>query len=103
MLSVSISRAQGDFSLDMRFDAPEGATALFGRSGAGKTSLANTIAGLEKPDAGRIAIKDRVLFDAATGLNLSPAARRVGYVFQNARLFPHLSVAGNLAYGRRAF
>jgi molybdate transport system ATP-binding protein len=76
-----------------------GITILFGASGSGKTTLLKAIAGLARPDAGRIAINDRVLFDAATALNLPPQARNVGYVFQQLALFPHLSVAANIGYG----
>jgi molybdate transport system ATP-binding protein len=75
--------------------------ALFGRSGAGKSSVIEAIAGLVRPRAGRIAVGDRVLFDAARGIDLPPEERRVGYVFQDDLLFPHMTVRGNLAYGER--
>ncbi|RYD40659.1 MAG: ATP-binding cassette domain-containing protein [Sphingomonadales bacterium] len=80
-----------------RFTAGPGLTALFGPSGAGKTSILNMVAGLLKPDRGHIRIGDRTLFDGAT--NLPPEARRVGYVFQDGRLFPHRRVRANLTYG----
>lgn len=89
------------FDLDVAFavDGPE-ILALHGPSGAGKTTLINLIAGLDRPDRGRIVADGRVLFDDAAGIDLAPEVRRIGYVFQDARLFPHLSVAGNLRYGR---
>ncbi len=91
----------GGFSLDLAFTAPEGVTALFGRSGSGKTSVVNAVAGLLRPDAGRIAVDGRVLVDRAAGVWLPPHRRRVGYVFQEGRLFPHLDVRANLLYGAR--
>ena len=75
-------------------------TALFGPSGSGKTSIVNMIAGLVAPDRGRIALDDTVLFDSATRINVPAHRRRIGYVFQEGRLFPHLTVAQNLDYGR---
>lgn len=102
MLSVRLQGSVGQFRLDTAFDAPEaGITALFGQSGAGKTTLVNMLAGLTKPEAGRISLGDDVLFDAERGIDLPPNQRRIGYVFQESRLFPHLSVRGNLHYGRR--
>ncbi|WP_068301377.1 molybdenum ABC transporter ATP-binding protein [Pararhodobacter sp. CCB-MM2] len=99
-LSLQITHAQGDFTLDCAFDAPPGITVLFGRSGSGKTTLVNAVAGLLRPQAGRIEIDGRPVFDAARGLFLPPHKRRLGYVFQEGRLFPHLSVRQNLLYGR---
>jgi molybdate transport system ATP-binding protein len=99
MLSVSIKKTLGDFDLDSAFDS-EGVTALFGPSGSGKTSVINMIAGLMAPDVGRIALDGDVLFDAAAQINLRPWKRRIGTVFQEGRLFPHLSVKHNLDYGR---
>ncbi len=99
-LSVRLTHALAGFDLDIAFDAPPGVTALFGRSGAGKTTIVNAVAGLLRPDAGRVVVGDRVLFDTALGRWLPPHQRRVGYVFQEGRLFPHLSVRQNLAYGR---
>lgn len=99
-LSVRITHRQGSFLLDAAFEAPPGITVLFGRSGSGKTTLINAVAGLLRPEAGRIAVDGRVLFDADSGLCLPPHRRRLGYVFQEGRLFPHLSVRQNLLYGR---
>lgn len=100
MLSVDVEKRIGDFSLRARFETAGGTTALFGPSGAGKTTLVNMIAGLVTPDRGRIALDDSVLFDSATRTNMPAHRRRIGYVFQEGRLFPHLSVAQNLDYGR---
>jgi molybdate transport system ATP-binding protein len=100
MLSVDVEKRIGDFSLAARFETAAGVTALFGPSGAGKTTIVNMIAGLLTPDRGRIALDDTALFDAATRVNVPAHRRRVGYVFQEGRLFPHLSVAQNLDYGR---
>lgn len=99
-LSVNVQRRLGDFRLDAAFEAPPGVTALFGRSGAGKTSLVNAVAGLLRPDAGRVAIDDWELFDIAARRWLPPNRRRLGYVFQESRLFPHMTVRQNLLYGR---
>ncbi len=74
-------------------------TALFGRSGAGKTSVVGMVAGLSRPDSGRVAVDGRVLFDDRRGIDVPPHRRRIGYVFQESRLFPHYSVRGNLVYG----
>ena len=82
------------------FEAPGGVTALFGSSGSGKTSIVNMIAGLLTPDRGRIAFEDTVLFDSQAGIDVPAHRRGIGYVFQEGRLFPHLSVAANLDYGR---
>ena len=100
LLSVDVEKQLGGFSLAAKFEAAGGVTALFGPSGAGKSTLVNLIAGLLAPDRGRIALDDHVLFDSATGVNLPPHRRRIGYVFQEGRLFPHLTVAQNLDYGR---
>jgi len=78
----------------------DGITALFGPSGAGKSSIINMVAGLQRPDAGSVFIRGRCLFDSTRGVNLPPEKRNVGYVFQEGLLFPHLSVRGNLLYGR---
>ncbi|WP_316976710.1 molybdenum ABC transporter ATP-binding protein [Shumkonia mesophila] len=101
MLEVDVRRRAGSFLLDARFCADVGLTALFGRSGSGKTSLVDTLAGLNRPDEGRIVIDGHTLFDSKAGIDLPPERRRLGYVFQEARLFPHLSVAGNLTYGMK--
>jgi molybdate transport system ATP-binding protein len=100
-LSVAVRHDFPGFALDVSFEAPPGVTALFGRSGSGKTTVINAVAGLLEPAAGRVAVAGRVLFDSAAGLSVPPAARRVGYVFQDARLFPHMTVRGNLLYGQR--
>src|SRR5580658_7478223 len=100
MLSVSVTHRLGGFTLDAAFESAGGLTALFGRSGAGKTSLINAIAGLYRPDSGRIAVDDTVLTDTAAGIFVPAHRRRVGYVFQEGRLFPHLNVRQNLVYGR---
>src|SRR5262249_43808284 len=100
MLTVEIHKKLGDFSLDANFQSASGVTALFGPSGSGKTSIIGMVAGLMKPDRGRITINGEVTFDSATGIDERAYKRRIGYVFQDGRLFPHLSVAHNLDYGR---
>lgn len=100
-LSVEIRRALGGFDLATRFDAPEGVTVLFGRSGSGKTSVVKSVAGLVTPDSGRITLNGRVLFDTSDKTNVPVHQRRLGYVFQDSRLFPHLSVRENLCYAAR--
>ena len=100
MLSVDVEKRLGDFELAARFEAKGGATALFGPSGAGKSSIVGMIGGLLKPDRGRIALGSDVLFDSAARVNVPAHRRRIGTVFQEGRLFPHLSVAQNLDYGR---
>src|ERR1700733_7915248 len=100
MLSVSVTHRLGGFTLDAGFDSEGGLTALFGRSGAGKTSLVNAIAGLIRPERGYVAVDGEVLTDTATGRFVPAHRRRVGYVFQEGRLFPHLTVRQNLLYGR---
>ena len=99
MLEVSLKHAFTGFTLDVRFHAPPGVTVLFGRSGSGKTTIINAVAGLLLPDQGRIAAGDWVLLDTKSGLQLRPHRRRIGYIFQEGRLFPHLSVRQNLGYG----
>ena len=101
VLAVDVERRLGALDLSARFETTGGVTALFGPSGAGKTSVVNMIAGLLKPDRGRIALDDTVLFDSVKGIVVPPHRRRIGYVFQEGRLFPHLSVRQNLDYGRR--
>jgi len=98
---VAVERRLGDTVVTCAFQTGGGLTALFGPSGAGKTSVLNMVAGLLKPDAGHVAVGGEVLFDSATGVDLPVQARRAGYVFQDARLFPHLRVRANLAYGMR--
>ena len=99
-LQVRLTHRFAGFDLDVAFDAPPGLTVLFGPSGSGKTTVVNAVAGLLRPDAGRIAVDDWVLTDSALRRHLPPHRRRLGYVFQEGRLFPHLSVRQNLLYGR---
>ncbi len=100
MLEIEIQKQLGAFRLDVAFETgSQGLTALFGRSGSGKTSTVAAIAGLLRPDEGRIAVGGEVLFDSARGIDVPAERRRVGYVFQDGRLFPHLTVRGNLLYG----
>ncbi|WP_417589508.1 molybdenum ABC transporter ATP-binding protein [Pararhodobacter oceanensis] len=101
MLDLSLRHGFEDFTLQAAFTAPAGVTALFGHSGSGKTTIVNALAGLLRPDAGRIVLGDRVLFDSEARVFMPPHKRRIGYVFQDARLFPHLTVRQNLLYGRR--
>jgi molybdate transport system ATP-binding protein len=101
VLTVNVEKQLAEFSLCAAFTTHRGATALFGPSGAGKTSLVNMLAGLIAPDRGRITLDDTVLFDSDTGIDVPAHRRRIGYVFQEGRLFPHLTVASNLDYGRR--
>jgi molybdate transport system ATP-binding protein len=100
MLSVEVEKTLGEFRINVRFAGESGATGLFGPSGSGKTSIINMIAGLMTPDRGRIALGDLVLFDSVAGIDMKVAQRRVGYVFQEGRLFPHMSIRSNLDYGR---
>jgi molybdate transport system ATP-binding protein len=102
MISIRFTKAYGERPLDIRFEAPSrGITALFGRSGAGKSSILGAVAGALAPDTGRIIIGDRTFVDTAAGVFMPPHARRVGFVFQDSRLFPHLTVAANLRYGEK--
>jgi molybdate transport system ATP-binding protein len=101
MLEVALRHRLGAFTLDAHFAAGGRLTALFGRSGAGKTTILKAIAGLIGPEEGRIVIDGRTLLDTARGIALPVHRRRIGYVFQDARLFPHLSVRQNLRYGQR--
>lgn len=101
LLNASLFYQIGDFTLDVGIEAGEGVTAIIGTSGAGKSSALQAIAGLAKPQAGRVTLGNEVYFDAATHLNVAPERRHIGYVFQEARLFPHLTVAQNLDYGFR--
>jgi len=98
-LSINVQRQVGDFTIDVKIETGSGITSLFGRSGAGKSTIVAMIAGLIKPDEGQIRIGDKVLFDSTQGIDITPERRGVGYVFQDARLFPHMSVAQNLRYG----
>ena len=101
MLRVDVSKQLGEFAIEASFASEGRVTGLFGASGAGKTSLINMIAGLLRPDRGIIAIDGETLDDTAAGIHIPPHRRRIGYVFQDTRLFPHLDVRRNLDYGRR--
>jgi molybdate transport system ATP-binding protein len=100
VFDVTVRKTLGDFVLDARFRSEAAVTALFGPSGAGKTSIVNAIAGLLTPERGRIAVGEALLFDSKTGIDVPAHKRRVRVVFQESRLFPHLSVRQNLLYGR---
>jgi molybdate transport system ATP-binding protein len=99
MLRINVTKKLANFELASEFASDSGITALFGRSGAGKTTLVNAIAGLVRPDRGRIEVNGECLFDSARGIDVPVERRRVGYVFQEGRLFPHLTVRDNLNYG----
>lgn len=99
-LLVEVEHRLGDFRLSASVRAPLGVTALFGRSGSGKTTLVNIIGGLVRPNRGRVELDGRVLVDTEAGVFVPPHRRRIGYVFQEGRLFPHLSVRQNLLFGR---
>ncbi|BAC92222.1 ATP-binding cassette domain-containing protein [Gloeobacter violaceus] len=97
-LAVSIQKHLGEFRLSVDFAVECGLTILFGPSGCGKSSILSTIAGLLRPDSGRIALGEEVFFDSACGIHVSPQRRRVGLVFQNYALFPHLNVERNICF-----
>jgi molybdate transport system ATP-binding protein len=99
-LAVAIEHQLGEFRLDASFECGTGVTALFGQSGAGKTTVVNAIAGLVRPGKGRITFGGETLFDSGQGVHVPARRRRFGYVFQEGRLFPHLTVRQNLAYSR---
>jgi molybdate transport system ATP-binding protein len=99
MIDVDISKKLDTFALAAAFKAGDGVTALFGRSGAGKSTIVKAIAGLVRPDKGRIKVGDDVLFDSAARVDVAAERRRAGVVFQDGRLFPHMSVEQNLLYG----
>jgi molybdate transport system ATP-binding protein len=101
MLRVDVVKQLGEFSIEASFESHGRVTGLFGTSGAGKTSLINMIAGLLRPDRGAISINGDTLDDVGARIHVPPHRRRIGYVFQDARLFPHYSVRSNLDYGRR--
>src|SRR5580658_4540222 len=102
MLDIDVAKQRGAFASRVSFtSATPGITALFGRSGAGKTTTVHMIAGLLRPDQGHIRIDGTVLFDSAQGIDVPAEERGIGYVFQDARLFPHLTVRDNLRYGAR--
>ena len=100
-LSVSVTHSFGRFDLDVAFDVPDGITVLFGRSGSGKTTAINSIAGLLRPNRAKITLGDQTLHDTEARICVPVHKRRIGYVFQDARLFPHLSVVQNLEYAQR--
>jgi molybdate transport system ATP-binding protein len=99
-LEFDISHRLGTFDIEARFATAGRITAIFGPSGSGKTSVVNMIGGLMRPRRGRIAVDGRVLVDTAAAIFLPSHRRRIGYVFQDARLFPHMTVGQNLRYGR---
>ncbi|MDU8925188.1 molybdenum ABC transporter ATP-binding protein ModC [Pasteurellaceae bacterium LIM206] len=100
MLEIKVKKQLGQLAFEARLDIPsQGITGIFGLSGSGKSSLINFVSGLLKPDEGRICLNERTLVDTQTGVNLAPHKRHIGYVFQDARLFPHYNVKGNLCYG----
>ncbi|WP_425043308.1 molybdenum ABC transporter ATP-binding protein [Primorskyibacter sp. S87] len=99
-LSVSLRHDQGAFTLNVAFEAPPGVTVLFGQSGSGKTTVVQAVAGLLRPETGQIAVGNRVLCDTEKNLWLPPHRRRLGYIFQEGRLFPHLTVRQNLLFGQ---
>jgi len=101
MLGVEVTKQLGDFTIDVAFASEGRVTGLFGASGAGKTSLVSMIAGLLAPDRGVISVDGEMLDDTAKQIHVAAHRRRIGYVFQDARLFPHLDVRRNLDYGRR--
>lgn len=101
MLDVDVEQQLGDFELQVAFRAEAPVVGLFGRSGAGKTSLVNLLAGTTRPRRGHVVVSGETLFDSARGIDLRPEQRRLGYVFQDALLFPHLNVEANLHYGYR--
>ena len=98
---VDIAIQRGSTRISSKFSAPDGLTALFGPSGAGKTTVLDAVAGLLRPVSGRIVVAQRVLFDSKAGINLKPERRACGYIFQDSRLFPHRSVRDNLLFGWR--
>ena len=102
MIDIHIEKQYANFHIKIRYSCPDiGITALLGRSGAGKTSVINMIAGLSTPDKGHIMMGNKMVFNSAQNINIAPEKRRFGYVFQDGRLFPHLSVMSNLTYGMK--
>jgi len=99
MLDIDVTHRLGDLDLSVQLNSGVGITALFGRSGCGKTTLVNILAGLETPHQGHVRIGASVLFDSSKNINLPPEKRRIGYIFQDSRLFPHMTVRKNLIYG----
>jgi molybdate transport system ATP-binding protein len=101
LITVDVTLPLGTFVLDVQFSSDCRSIALFGPSGSGKTSLANVMAGLLTPQTGHIGINGTTLFDSAAGINLTPQQRGIGYVFQDNRLFPHMTIKDNLVYGQK--
>ncbi|WP_435312674.1 molybdenum ABC transporter ATP-binding protein [Primorskyibacter sedentarius] len=101
-LSVDLNHSFQGFTLDVTFEAPSGVTVLFGHSGSGKSTVIKAVAGLLKPDAGKVVVNDRVLLDTGGRISVPVPRRRLGYVFQDGRLFPHLTVRANLTYAHRS-
>ena len=101
MISLKFKQKKGSFNLDIDVEFPAtGLTILFGHSGAGKTSLLEVIAGISKPNEGIVSIKEKTLLDSSLSIFIAPEKRNIGYVFQDLRLFPHLTVLKNLRYGQ---
>ncbi|MGV3635813.1 MAG: molybdenum ABC transporter ATP-binding protein [Pseudorhodoplanes sp.] len=100
MLRIDLRKQAGELDLQIAFESEGPVTGLFGPSGAGKTTLVSMIAGLVRPDEGHLALNGEVLFDSAGKIDVPAHRRRIGYVFQEGRLFPHMTVAKNLDYGR---
>jgi molybdate transport system ATP-binding protein len=100
-LIVEARKALGAFTLDVSFEVPRGITMLFGASGSGKSTILNCVSGLVRPDAGRIQLSGRLIFDSASNIDLPVTERHIGYVFQDLALFPHLAVEANIGYGIR--
>ncbi len=98
---IAVEKRRGDAQVSCRIEGGEGITVLFGPSGVGKTSVLDMVAGLLKPDTGHVRVNGETLFDAAAGVDVPAERRNAGYVFQDARLFPHLRVQANLLYGAR--
>lgn len=99
MLSVNVQKTINNSIIDAKFNVNKGITALYGPSGAGKTTIINMIAGLLNPDNGKIKLSEKTIFNFKKNINLKPEQRRIGYIFQDPRLFPHLNVIKNLKYG----
>ena len=99
VISLNLRKSFPGFQLSINADLPAGIAAVFGPSGSGKTTLLNCIAGLDRPDEGEIRLRGQTLYSSSEGINLAPERRRVGYVFQDNLLFPHLSVHDNIHYG----
>ncbi len=99
-IEVDVRHEFPGFSLEVKFSAPQGVTALFGRSGSGKTTIVNAVSGLLRPDTGRVVVNGSALLDTDSRICLPTHQRRIGYVFQEGRLFPHLTVEQNLRFGR---